>query len=329
VPQVVAIVVTYNRRDLLVECLAALRAQSRRPDRVVVVDNASTDGTADLIRSEHQDVELLALSENQGGAGGFHEGLKHAHASGADWIWLMDDDTIARPDALDQLLRAPEAMNGLPAPALLASKVVWTDGSLHPMNHPGFVRDDVERFLASSEHGFLPIRASTFVSLLVHRSAIDEHGLPHKHFFIWSDDIEYTARITRRRAGYLVPDSVVLHKTKTAYTAVTDTGGRFYYHVRNSLYMLRGQAWSKREKLSVIWFLGFTTNAYLRNNRFNRESLTTVARGLRDGAKPVPKTTRLQSPARSQSRARIAAGSRGGRRGPVVVCPRWTLRRGA
>jgi GT2 family glycosyltransferase len=299
VQRVFAIVVTYNRRALLEECLAALAAQTRTPDRVVVVDNASTDGTADMIRSEHPDIELLPLATNQGGAGGFHEGLKHAHASGADWIWLMDDDTIARPDALDQLLRAPEAMNGLPAPALLASKVVWTDGSLHPMNHPGFERDRTERFVLSCEHGFLPIRASTFVSLLVHRSAIDEHGLPHKHFFIWSDDIEYTARITRHRAGYLVPDSVALHKTKTAYTAVTDTGGRFYYHVRNSLYMLRGQAWSKREKLSVIWFLGFTTNAYLRNNRFNRESMTTVARGLRDGAKPVPSTTRPRSAAQS------------------------------
>lgn len=286
---VFAIVVTYNRRALLKECLGALAQQTRAPERIVVVDNASTDGTADMVRSEHPEVELLALATNQGGAGGFHEGLKAAHAAGADWIWLMDDDTIPTPDALAQLLRAPEAMDGLPTPALLASKVIWTDGSLHPMNHPGFERDRTERFVLSCEHGFLPIRASTFVSLLVHRGAIDEHGLPHKHFFIWSDDIEYTARITRRRAGYLVPDSVVLHKTKTAYTAVTDTGGRFYYHVRNSLYMLRGHAWSKREKLSVIWFLGFTTNAYLRNNRFSRESLATVARGLRDGTKPVPK----------------------------------------
>ncbi|HEV2768561.1 MAG TPA: glycosyltransferase family 2 protein [Solirubrobacteraceae bacterium] len=285
-----AIVVTYNRKELLQECLAALRSQTHAPDRVIVVDNASTDGTAELVRREHLEVELLALSENQGGAGGFHEGLKAAHAAGAEWIWLMDDDTIPAPDALAQLVRAPDAMDGLPAPALLASKVVWTDGSLHPMNHPGFERDRTERFILSCEHGFLPIRASTFVSLLVHRSAIDEHGLPHKHFFLWSDDIEYTARVTRHRAGYLVPDSVVVHKTKTAYTAVTDTGGRFYYHVRNSLYMLRGRAWSKREKLSVIWFLGFTTNAYLRNNGFSRESLATVGRGLRDGAKPATKT---------------------------------------
>ena len=287
-PEVFAIVVTYNRKVLLQECLAALAAQTRPLDRVIVVDNASTDGTADLVRSDHPEVELLALPDNQGGAGGFHEGLKAAHAAGADWIWLMDDDTIASPEALAELLAAPAALDGLAPPKLLASKVVWTDGSLHPMNHPGFERDNTERFVESCEQGFLPIRASTFVSLLVHRSAVDEHGLPHKHFFIWSDDIEYTARVTRRHAGYLVPDSVVVHKTKAPYTAVTDTGGRFYYHVRNSVYMLRGRAWSGREKLSLLWFLLFTTNEYLRNNAFGREALVTVARGLRDGLGRVP-----------------------------------------
>lgn len=288
---VIAIVVTYNRKALLAECLAALGAQTHAPDRVIVVDNASTDGTAELVRGEHPEVELLALSENQGGAGGFHEGLKAAHAAGGEWMWLMDDDTIPTPDALEQLLRAPDALDGLPAPALLASKVVWTDGSLHPMNHPGFRRDDTELFVASCEQGVLPMRAATFVSLLVHRSAIDDHGLPLKHFFLWSDDLEYTARVTRHRSGYVVPRSVVVHKTKNAYTAVTDTGGRFYYHVRNTLYMLRGRSWAHDEKLSLTWFLLCTTTAYLRNNHFSRHSLATVARGLRDGAKPAPKST--------------------------------------
>ncbi len=284
----VAIVVTYNRKALLDECLQALAAQERQPDKVIVVDNASADGTADFVRAEHPWAELLELPSNQGSAGGFHEGLKAAHIDGADWTWLMDDDTIARPNALAVLLAAPAQLGGgLAPPKLLASKVIWTNGELHPMNHPAFVRDNPERFVLGAEHGLLPLRANTFVSLLVHRSAVDEHGLPHKHFFIWSDDMEYTSRITREGAGYFVPGSVVLHKTNNAHTAVTDTSGRFYFHVRNSLYMLRGHTWAPGEKLSLIWFLLFTTNGYLRNNGFSRESLTIVARGLRDGVKPV------------------------------------------
>lgn len=287
-PDVCAVVVTYNRRALLQECLVALAAQERRPERVLVVDNASTDGTAAWIRAEHPEVQLLALAENQGGAGGFHEGLRAAHASGATWAWLMDDDTIPEPGALAALLRGPELAGDLPRPLLLASQVLWTDGSLHPMNHPGFVRDQPEHFVASCEHGLLPIRTATFVSVLVHRDAIDTHGLPMKHYFLWSDDMEYTARITRHHAGYLVPDSVVLHKTRTAHTAVSDTGGRFYFHVRNSLFMLRSRTWRPQEKLSLAWFLLFTTRAYLRTNAFDRGSLVIVGRGLRDGLKPQP-----------------------------------------
>ncbi len=280
---------TYNRRALLVEALSALHAQTRPLDHIVVVDNASTDGTADMVRARYPEVDLLALPDNQGGAGGFHAGLRYAHDAGADWAWLMDDDTIAQPDALEELLRAPLRLGeGLPAPALLVSTVLWTDGTPHPMNLPGFIRDDVARFVDCAACRVLPIRAATFVSLLVHRSAIDTHGLPFKHYFIWSDDIEYTARITRERAGYLVPQSIVVHKTETPYTAVTSSGGRFYFHVRNTLYMLRGKAWRPAEKLSLSWYLLSTTLAYLRVNGFARESVATVARGLRDGVRPEP-----------------------------------------
>jgi len=285
---VVAVVVTYNRKDLLRECLDALRAQTRPPDRVLVVDNASTDGTRTLVTEEFPEASLLALPENIGGAGGFHEGLKAAHAGGATWSWLMDDDTIATPWALQRLLEAPGALEGMARPELLSSRTVWRDGSLHPMNEPSFKREP-EHYIDSVERGLLPIRMATFVSLLVHRSAVEEFGLPLKHYFIWSDDVEYTARILRdRQVGFFVPDSVVEHKTKTAHTAVTETGGRFYFHVRNSVYMLRGSAWDIREKLSLVWALVFTTLIYMRHNRFAREQVGIVLRGLRDGVKPVP-----------------------------------------
>ncbi|MGI8623849.1 MAG: glycosyltransferase, partial [Solirubrobacteraceae bacterium] len=139
-----AVVVTFERSARLRECLTALRAQTRPPETVLVVDNASRDDTPDMVRTEFPEVTLLALTINGGGAGGFATGLERALAGGADLAWLLDDDTIPRPDALGRLLaartRAPEA-------ELLASAVEWSDGTLHPMNLPGLWRDDVEALI--------------------------------------------------------------------------------------------------------------------------------------------------------------------------------------
>ena len=272
-PSVCTVVVTYNRRALLHECLGALEAQTRRADRVLVVDNASTDGSPEMVREEHPAAELLELETNLGSAGGFAAGMRAAHAGGADWLWLMDDDTIPSPTALEALLAARERLEGFAEPLLLSSRVVWSDGRLHPMNMQVFKRDPAH-YLACCERGVLPVRTATWVSLLVHREAVERCGVPLEHFFIWSDDVEYTARLTRHGpTGFAVPASVAEHRTKSAHTAVTESGDRFYFHVRNFTRLLRGDSFGPAEKLSLAWWLTFTTQGYLRANRFGRRSL--------------------------------------------------------
>jgi rhamnopyranosyl-N-acetylglucosaminyl-diphospho-decaprenol beta-1,3/1,4-galactofuranosyltransferase len=211
--------------------------------------------------------------------------MRAAQARGYDWIWLMDDDTIPTPSCLQALLEAADRLPGSD-PALLSSKVVWTDGNLHPMNCPGFERERTEAVVRASELGLMPLRTATFVSLLVSRQAIDAVGLPLRRYFLWSDDIEYTARILRSAPGYLVPASVAVHKTQQPHTAVSTTGDRFYFHVRNTLYMLRGPAWAPREKPSVLFGLIVSVVDYLRFNRFAPRTFPIVLRGLRDGLKP-------------------------------------------
>jgi rhamnopyranosyl-N-acetylglucosaminyl-diphospho-decaprenol beta-1,3/1,4-galactofuranosyltransferase len=283
VSTVSAIVVTHNRKELLRECLAALSAQKRAPDRILVVDNASSDGTRDMLQAEYPQADLLALPTNEGGAGGFHEGMKRAHAEGAEWLWLMDDDTIPRPDALAELLAAPALLDPSRQPTLLASKVVWRDGRIHPMNAPWPDRTRVEHAIDGAERGLMPLRHATFASLLVHRAAVDRHGLPLKHFFIWSDDVEYTSRmVLSGDLAYLVPRSVAVHKTKTAHTAMSSPPGRFYYHVRNTLFMIRGPGRSGRDRLVRAWILVSSIIEYLLRNP-KRASAAAVARGLRDG----------------------------------------------
>lgn len=281
---VCAVVVTRNRRELLREALDAIAAQTRPVDALLVVDNASTDRTRELLESSYAAADVLRLERNEGGAGGFHEGLRAAHAAGHDLVWIMDDDVVPEPGALAGLLDGRSASADRD-PWLLASKVLWRDGRLHPMNapipawkEPGLLLETAER-----RAGLLPIRAATFTSLLVDRRAIDRYGLPEKRYFLWSDDLEYTARILRSERGFLATGSIVLHKTATPHTAITDGGERFYFHMRNTLYMLKGSAWTPLEKVSHARRLVLSVPSFLRHEGFTPRAAAIVGRGLRDG----------------------------------------------
>jgi rhamnopyranosyl-N-acetylglucosaminyl-diphospho-decaprenol beta-1,3/1,4-galactofuranosyltransferase len=285
-PAVACAVVTRDRRELLRESLAAIAAQTVPVASVVVVDNASSDGTPGMVRAEFPHADLVELTENVGGAGGFHAAIERAHASGAKWVWVMDDDTIARPDALERLISAPWREAGLPEPALLASRVDWSDGKPHPMNTPILRRRDADGLIRAAGAGLLPLRSATFVSLLVARRAIERYGLPRREFFLQADDVEFTARILRTEAGYLVPDSVVEHRTATAHT-FTDDPFRFYHHLRNTLYMLRGEAWDPAEKPALAWVVLDSSARFMSRNRWSAASARTVARALRDGLRAL------------------------------------------
>jgi rhamnopyranosyl-N-acetylglucosaminyl-diphospho-decaprenol beta-1,3/1,4-galactofuranosyltransferase len=279
---VCAIVVTCNRRELLRRSLSALADQEHRVETTLVVDNASTDGTADLVRAEFPDVELLALDENVGGAGGFERGLAWARDRGFDWLWLMDDDTITQPDSLAALLdgaaRAPGGM-----PMLVCSEVRWKDESLHPMNVPLPRWRDPAGLTEAAREGLLSIRYATFVSLALRREAIDRFGLPLAHFFIWGDDVEYTARVLREERGYLVADSRVYHWTPKPHRGAAVDTDRCYYHARNSLRILRGSSLSGVERLDYARYYLGSVWRFLAANRTNPRRLRLLARGIRDG----------------------------------------------
>lgn len=234
---VVAVVVAYNRRDLLAQTLDGLAAQVRPVDGVVVIDNASTDGSGDLARAHDVVTEVVAMNENLGGAGGFAAGIARAVATHqADLVWVMDDDTIPTPGALEALLAARKSYPG--TPAILASRAVWSDGREHPMNtprsRPGASRDLVA---AAQAIGTRQIRSASFVSILLDARAVWEDGLPEADFFLWNDDFEYTARLLRHRVGLFVPASEVLHLTRTFGASETDPGARFYNEVRNKIWL--------------------------------------------------------------------------------------------
>ena len=294
-PRVTAVVVTYNRRDLLLESLAAVHGQGRAPDAVIVVDNASEDGTAAAVRDAFPAVRLAELRRNSGGAGGFAGGIALALAENADLIWLMDDDTVPEPGALGALLAARDRMTaraGRP-PALVASRVLWTDGREHPMNTPRRkpFAAKAER-LAASAVGCVPIRSASFVSILVDAGECRRRGLPRADYFLWNDDFEFTTRLLRGNTGLLCPASVVVHKTRTFGSTDADPGDRFFYEVRNKIWMFKDRA--PLAPLERLAYGGSTLRRWARtfarshDRRTLRESLF---RGIAAGVRTSPRPT--------------------------------------
>jgi len=284
-------VVTRDRLVLLRECLTAVSGQTLPVDAVIVVDNASGDDTRTVVRQEFPEVRLIALKRNEGGAGGFHAGMRAAYEQGVDWIWLMDDDTVPEPDALEALVAPLDDLGDLPEPALLASQVLWIDGTLHPKNLP-WIRlegDHLPDFLAAVSRRLIPLRTASFVSILVSRRAVSVHGLPHRHYFIWGDDGEYTARLLKEATGYLVPASVVRHKTRHRDPVHADRAAidQYYYEVRNKLFMIRSSSWTRREKgrLATATVLG--SWLWLRGCRFRPRALIVLIRAVHDGLRRV------------------------------------------
>ncbi len=292
-PRVVAVVVTWNRRDLLREALAAVTSQTVPPTAVVVVDNASTDGTSDMVATEFPAVDLVVLGLNTGGAGGFAAGLDRAvHGHDADLVWLLDDDTVPEPGALAALLAVREAY-GPPAPTLLASRAVWTDGRDHPMNtpRPKPWAPRAER-AAAGRVGCVAIRSASFVSVLVDAEEVRARGLPVADYFLWNDDFEFSTRLLRGRLGLYCPGSVVVHKTTTFGSTDVDPGERFYFEVRNKVWMFtRSRGLTLPEK---VVYGGSTLRRWVRTYASSRDRATLRAalrRGLSDGVRRRPRPT--------------------------------------
>ncbi|MFA5119239.1 MAG: glycosyltransferase family 2 protein [Candidatus Omnitrophota bacterium] len=248
-----AVVVTYNRKHLLLECLNALLKQTYPLDAVYLIDNASTDGTPELLQEKGFISEILntengalesqktisALSENTinkkliihyvrmhentGGAGGFYEGVKRGYERGYDWLWLMDDDAIADYDSLSEIIKVGVNNN----------YYCYFSNCNNDSEFTGQTKE-VSNWL--------------FVGAFISSNAIKTVGFPRGDFFIYHDDGEYATRIIQNAFKILkVRDSRINHKDspnnkfmnkqilwkKLRYPLLQDW--KLYYFIRNDL----------------------------------------------------------------------------------------------
>lgn len=243
---VAAVVVTYNRLQKLKKVLSALERQTVLPSTIIVVNNASTDGTG-LFLSDYKNsseisdkcsIAIIEMEKNVGGAGGFSKGIKEGYLSGADYVWVFDDDGYPEPDALEKLLEGYSgAVKELgPDVPYACSVVTFTDGSICEMNNP-VPTWDWGRLLVKGQNSVMTTSCS-FVSVLFPKWVIEKYGLPYKEYFIWFDDSEYTTRITRVCPGIQVLDSVIVHdmgnNKGVNYSMIDDDNAwKFAFGIRN------------------------------------------------------------------------------------------------
>jgi GT2 family glycosyltransferase len=241
-----AIVVTFNRRDLLSRCLAGIASQTRKVDRILIVDNASTDGTSEMLVRDgwlkRSDIESITLPNNIGGAGGFAHGVRKAIDSDAGWIWLMDDDAEPHPSAMAELMKvATDPANIYGSVATHGEEISWATTLLDPE----------KRVIhqAAQVPNKARVQSLPFLGLLIHRALVQVIGLPDEGFFIAADDIEYCIRAQRAGAQIIIAGASHIEHPKTDTRVCQVLGAKIsylrlapwkrYYDTRNRLLIAR------------------------------------------------------------------------------------------
>ena len=261
------VIVTYNRVELLKECLACVCGQTIPFSRVIVVDNHSTDGTAEFLAAR-EDLDVIREPENLGGAGGFYDGLQCASQGEYDWVLISDDDAMIAPDYMEKLLDYANAHTGIYG---LAGKVV-TEGHIDVSHRRRIINRllYVESNVASEEYQkeSFSCDAATFCGLLLQGQKMREIGLPQKGYFLWYDDIEYCLRLQECGGVTVVPAAVLHHKTVLSKEGMVTKGvlhrigWRQYYGYRNRYDTAKRHlgslsAWVILWQYRVFWLLSF------------------------------------------------------------------------
>ena len=233
---VAAVLVTYNRLADLRLCLDSLRRQTRPLDRIFVINNGSTDGTAEWLATQ---TDLAVTTQaNLGGAGGFATGIQTGYDAGYTWLWCMDDDCLAEPDALAQLLASPNL-----GPCIKNAMSVSASNSEELAFFVDRPNRSYRKVTDMTSHDLVYGVASFFNGTLVHSEVVKAIGVPDKSLFIWGDEVEYMTRAQKNGFPIVtVPRSVFYHPASFDRDGIPwPAAWKQYYAVRNQRRVLQNQ----------------------------------------------------------------------------------------
>ena len=261
-----AVIVTYNRKELLSQNIEMLLKQTMTVDSIIIVDNCSSDGTYEYLKNCGWTTEpflYLKTETNIGGAGGFYTGVKAAYEAGADWIVLMDDDgRMADEHTMEILYRAARKLydENRGERKLFVNALVQKGELLSfKIDHMYTV---VEAMMAA-KNGLIEGAANPFNGTLISRELVSDIGYPKKEFFIKGDEVDYKQRAldagayvgTVTEAKYIHPRPETVEKTVLGVKVpfFVEAPWKEYYAARNFTYMYKLQEWYKGILFELIF----------------------------------------------------------------------------
>ncbi|MGL5947466.1 MAG: glycosyltransferase [Aeromonas sp.] len=244
---ITCVIVTYNRMAFLKKALKCFENQTYQPKRLVVVNNASTDGTYEFL-DEWKNIptsfikDILNLSVNTGGSGGFHAGLLHATSQHENWIWLSDDDAFPDERALEIFSRNINSYKefsnnnlGAVCGSVINNGFIDVKHRRRQTKSKGLVKKYQCIESSEYENGLFELNLFSYVGAIISKSALLDVGLTEKDYFIWFDDTEHSMRISKKYKIICDPSIKVVHDIDESNVF----SWKKYYGIRNELMMYK------------------------------------------------------------------------------------------
>ncbi|MDQ1265199.1 MAG: hypothetical protein QG635_349 [Bacteroidota bacterium] len=230
--EVAVVIVTFNRLGFLKEIIDAVRKQSYRVDKIFVVNNTSTDGTSEWL-AEQDDISVIT-QDNVGSSGGQYTGIKAAYNSGAEWIWVMDDDVVPVENCLEILINIITEDSIITPLRFTPKGLPFTNDTLE-LNLTNPFRGIIKRVISESDltNDLIKAEGITFEGPLFNRKLIEKIGLPEKKYFIYGDDTEFMVRALKANFKIFISTKARLNRKLELLDLKKEFGWKHYYIIRN------------------------------------------------------------------------------------------------